>query len=182
MLGCGGTAFKTPTTGFEENGYRTSSEIEPKHIQTYELCPDIEDVEFVVLVTFNDANHEAYKEFIRNSLVRMGFNSVISELEFIHQLQLKGLDKKIGNLYDWNKIENMQAASSEFPRYLVIESVLTNGNHGSTTWLNQLKVIDPRKPKVLIEVTQIDTLWMSFEKEFAYPTANFLNNWYQESL
>ena len=182
LAGCIGMAFKTPKNDFDDGGYKTSTIIRQNSIITYEPYPGIGQVEFVVLIAFNDYNFDAYYEFIRSSLLRIGFKSVISELAFIHRIQEKNLGPRIGSVYDWNSLKNLRTLSSEFPRFLVIESVLTNGNHGGTTYLNRLLVIDPQKAVLLVEVAEVDTLWSNAEKEFAYPTANFLHAWYEDSL
>jgi hypothetical protein len=181
LAGCGGMAFKTPKNDFDHGGYKTSTVIRKDSIIKYEPYPGIEQVEFVVLIAFNDNNFDAYYEFIRSSLLRIGFKSVISELEFIQRIQERNLGPSIGNVYDWNILNNLNTLSSEFPKFLVIESVLTNGNHGGTTYLNRLLVIDPQTPVTLVEVAEVDTLWSNAEKEFAYPTANFLRSWYEGS-
>jgi hypothetical protein len=178
---CAGWSFKTPQAGFDEGGYRTSSELDASSIIKYETYPEIEDVEFVVLIAYSSEGNEAYNTFIKSSLQRMGFKSVITELEFINLIKGRGLESTIGNVYDWNQLDNMHALSSQFPRYLVIESLLTNGDR-SVLHLNRLRVIDPRASKMLVEFSEVDTLFWDVDREFAYVTVNFLHDWYMDSL
>jgi hypothetical protein len=165
-----------PDVDFSKNGFATSSVINPKAIEINKPYNNIERVNFVVLNTKSNVVYDQYTNFLKSSLEKIGFKKAYTESEFAKLIIEKDIHKKIGATYD---LVSLYKIYEELGEFLVIVASL---NHvGDTWWENLLVITDPQASETIVKIREREICWASAQKEFFYPNANFLNDWYKSS-
>lgn len=175
LTGCAN--FEIPDTSLQDGNIMGASKIEAKDVLINKPYNDIQRVEFVVLVANSNTDYNAYNNFMKIMLERIGFKNILSETEFSQLIIEKEIATAYVSTYD---LVFLHKISNELGPFIVIDTTLRN--IANSSWFdNQLKIINPEKPETLVRTHVRKSNFRGLDLGFNYPTINLINDWYKAS-
>lgn len=161
-----------PTTG----QFPTSVEVDKKHIKIYLPLAGIQETNFIYLRAYSPYNNDNFYEFMKDALLKIGFQKVYSERELSQMIIKSGLSKYVTNISDFISLNNLAKLTGP---YLIVESnifPLTD-----VVYRFDLQLIEPLSGDTCLEISRIRTNWLDMDTEINYPILNVIKQWYDES-
>lgn len=155
----------------------TNVEVKPEEIKTFQPSPVAQRVRFVLLRTASGGlNTEPYNEFVLKALRELGITEIMSRDEFMRMVIDSPLRDTVGNATDPVALSKINDAVGPF---IIVDAVQL---HAGGAWFEtRLRVTDPARAEVLLDVHRLRVNWANLDKEVNYPVLNVLKRWFDES-
>lgn len=155
----------------------TTVEVKPEEIKTYQPSPVVQRIRFVLLRTASGGiNTEPYNEFVFDALRELGITEIMSRDEFMRMVIDSPLRDTVGNATDPVALSKINDAVGPF---IIVDAVQL---HAGGAWFEtRLRVTDPARADVLLDVHRLRINWSNMDKEVNYPVLNVLKRWFDES-
>jgi hypothetical protein len=155
----------------------TTVEVKPEEIKIYQPSPVVQRVRFVLLRTASGGiNTEPYNEFVFDALRELGITEIMSRDEFMRMVIDSPLRDTVGNATDPVALSKINDAVGPF---IIVDAVQL---HAGGAWFEtRLRVTDPARADVLLDVHRLRINWSNMDKEVNYPVLNVLKRWFDES-
>lgn len=155
----------------------TTVEVKPEEIKTYQPSPVVQRIRFVLLRTASGGiNTEPYNEFVFDALRELGITEIMSRDEFMRMVIDSPLRDTVGNATDPVALSKINDAVGPF---IIVDAVQMNA--GGAWYETRLRVTDPARADVLLDVHRLRANWSNMDKEVNYPVLNVLKRWFDES-
>lgn len=174
LVGCA-VNYEAPNSDLSTSDAKTILAVPADSISRNSPYREISRVEFVVLRTYGSNNPAGYREFMKNSLLSMGFKKVLDDAEFARLIIDKDAAPQVPEASD---LVGLNRLVPKLGPYLIIESALYL--RSSAYWRSILKIVDPETPAILLEY-DYSKYTVGSINELTYPSVNLIRAWYQSS-
>ena len=175
LMGCS-TPFKPVNIDPATGQFPTSAEVDQKYIKIFRPLPGVRNMNYVFLQAYTPHGNDRFYEFMKDSLLKIGFKKVYGDRELSQMVIQSGLSKYVTNISDLISLNNLYRAAGPFV-YLQSRVYLVS----NAVFRFDLQLIDPLSGKTCLEISRVRTNWLDMDTEINYPILNVIRQWYEES-
>lgn len=175
IFGC--VASFKPADIDEANGqFPASADVDKKYIKIYRPFAGVQDVNYIYLRAYAPYGKDKFYEFMKDALLKIGFQITYSEKELSQRIIASGLSNYVTNISDLISLNNLAKATGPF---LILECNIFRLT--DVVYRFDLQLIEPLSGNTYLEISRVRTAWLDMDKEINYPILNVIKQWYDES-
>ena len=169
-------SFKPAEIDKATGQFPASTDVDKKHVKIFQPLAGIKEAKYIYLRTHSQFQNDKFYDFMKDALIKIGFENVYSERELSRMIVRSGLSSFVTSISDMVSLNNLAKVTGPF---LVLQSNVFLV--GDCVYEFDLEMIEPLSGNTYLEISRVRTAWLDIDKEVNYPILNVIKQWHDES-